>query len=75
MFLFTNRRRDKPKVLYWDGDGLAIWYQQLEQGTFQLPKFDADAVAASMSSDDFVMLLRGVDYSKVCRRKRIALAG
>lgn len=75
LFLFVNRRRDKLKVLYWDGDGLAIWYRRLEQGTFQLPKVDPDAVAASMSADDLVMLLRGIDYSNVRRRKRFALAG
>ena len=75
LFLFVNRRRDKLKVLYWDGDGLAIWYRRLEQGTFQLPRVDPDAVAASMNADDFMMLLRGIDYSKVRRRKRFALAG
>ena len=75
LFLFVNRRQDKLKVLYWDGDGLAIWYRRLEQGTFQLPKFDADAVAASMNADDLVMLLRGIDYSRVRRRKRFSLAG
>lgn len=74
LFLFVNRRRDRLKVLYWDGDGLAIWYRRLEQGTFQLPKSNADISSIEIRSDEFTMLLRGIDLESVKRRKRYSLA-
>jgi len=74
LFLFVNRRRDKLKILYWDGDGLAIWYRRLEQGTFQMPTIAADQKSALIRSEDFLMLLRGVDYQNAQRRKRYSLA-
>lgn len=70
LFLFVNRRRDKLKVLYWDGDGLAIWYRRLEQGTYQLPTVEQDQVTVEMRCDELTMLLRGIDFTRVRRRKR-----
>ena len=37
LFPFINQRSDKLKILFWDGDGLAIWHRRLEQGTIQVP--------------------------------------
>lgn len=74
LFLFINRRRDRMKVLYWDGDGLAIWYKRLEQGTYQLPRVDSEQKSVELRADEFMMLLRGIDFSSVKRRKRFALA-
>jgi transposase len=61
------------KILYWDGDGLAIWYRRLEQGTFQMPKLQEDHASVEIRSEELTMLLRGVDYSNVKRRKRFSL--
>lgn len=75
LFLFVNRRRDKLKILYWDGDGLALWYKRLEQGTFELPAITESQQSAEIKSDELLMLLRGVDLGSVRRRKRFSLAG
>jgi transposase len=74
LFLFVNRRRDKLKILYWDGDGLAIWYRRLEQGSYQLPKVAANKKSAEMRSEELTMLLRGIDLSSVRRRLRYSVA-
>lgn len=74
LFLFVNRRRDKLKILYWDGDGLAIWYRRLEQGTFQMPTLGSDRTTAEIRADELTMLIRGIDYSNVKRRKRFSIA-
>lgn len=74
LFLFVNRRRDKLKILYWDGCGLAIWYRRLEQGTFQMPKVADDRRSAEIRSDELTMLLRGIDLNSIRRRKRFSIA-
>ena len=63
LFVFRNRRGDRLKILYFDRDGLAIWYRRLEQGTFQMPAIADDKRSAEIRSDELTMLLRGIDYT------------
>jgi transposase len=74
LFVFRNRNRDRVKILYWDRDGLAIWYKRLEKGTFQFPTDLQDREQrqprAEISVDDLSLLLGGIDLRSVERRKR-----
>lgn len=70
LFVFVNRRRDRMKLLYWDGDGLAVWAKRLEAGTFQLPPLDANARSVVLSATELTLLLRGIDLASVRQRKR-----
>ena len=61
LFLFVNRRRDRIKILYWDRDGLAIWYKRLETGSFQLPTVNRDTLSVEMSPTQLSLILSGID--------------
>ena len=70
LFLFLNRNRDRLKILFWDHDGLAIFYKRLEAGTFQLPKPNSDRQGVELDERQFSRLLRGLDLRTGRRRKR-----
>jgi transposase len=82
LFVFRNHRRDRLKVLWWDRDGLAIFYKRLERGSYQFPtdavsrtaKDSADdrgrAQRCEIRADELALLLEGIDLSSVKRRPR-----
>lgn len=35
LFLFCGKRRDRMKVLIWEGDGFLLLYKRLENGAFR----------------------------------------
>jgi len=55
-FIFLNRRKDHMKVLYWDVDGLAIWFKRLEKGVFSKQENKGNSVTRK----EFLMLLEGI---------------
>jgi transposase len=72
LFLFLNRRRDRIKILYFDRDGLAIWYKRLETGSFQMPQV-AVGDGIEIQPAQLAMLLSGIDLRSARQRKRFQL--
>ena len=71
LFLFVNRRRDRLKILYWDRDGLAIWYKRLESpGTFQIPATVTEPASIEMTPTQLSLILSGIDLRSARQRKR-----
>ena len=75
VFAFTNKRRNLLKILYWDRDGLALWYKRLEAGTFQWPADLGAARGLELDATQLALLLGGIDVHSAQRRKRYARAG
>lgn len=70
LFLFINRRHDRLKILWWDRDGMALFYKRLEAGTYQLPTAHDDAEGMEIDATDLAILLNGIDLRSAKRRKR-----
>jgi transposase len=57
LFVFRNRSAQRVKILWWDGDGYALYYKRLERGTFQFPPVGEKSVA--IGSEPLKQLLSG----------------
>ena len=70
LFVFRNKSGDRLKAIWWDLDGLAIFYKRLEEGSFSIPAPAGDAVQVEMTAADLQLMLQGIDPAKVKRAKR-----
>ena len=68
LFVFCNGRRNRLKVLYWDGSGLWICSKRLEKGRFSWPVQGDEQGRVRMSSEELTLLVSGIELSQ-SRRK------
>jgi len=70
VFIFINRRRDKIKLLHWQGISFTLYYKRLEQGTFELPLYDSSVGCIVLDYAQIVMIVDGLTIKNIHKRKR-----
>jgi transposase len=71
LFVFSSKKYDRLKLLYWDTDGYVILYKRLEQGRFRLPRLiSSESKSIEIDITDLSALLSGFNLLKVKREHR-----
>jgi transposase len=70
LFVFVNRRADRVKILWYDGNGFALFYKRLERGRFHLLSEEGDPEACvEIRASDLALILQGIDLRGARRRR------
>ena len=70
VFIFINKRRDKIKLLHWQGVSFTLYYKRLEKGTFELPEYDSSVGSITLDYTQIVMIVDGLTIKNIQRRKQ-----
>jgi len=68
IFLFVNARRNRLKLLFWDGSGLWVCAKRLEKGRFRWPAAEDRAPKVVLSHEELALLVGGIDLAQIRQR-------
>lgn len=73
VFLFFGKKRKVAMMLRWDKDGFILYRKALEEGSFELPRFQPDKGLSELPYETFFMMMRGVPLRAAHLRKRFRI--
>lgn len=68
VFLFANARRNRLKLMVFDGTGLWVCAKRLEKGCFRWPESGEGEARIVLTHEELAMLLGGIDLTQTRRR-------
>jgi transposase len=68
LYVFTNRKKNRIKLLYFDGTGTWVCAKRLAEGTFAWPR-TCEPGALRVAAQELTLLLSGIDLDKTALRQ------
>jgi len=63
-YIFCNRRRNRIKVLFFDGTGLWLCQKRIQRGVYSWPDSDSGA-SVTLTREELTLLLGGIELERV----------
>lgn len=68
-FVYCNRRRNRLKLLHWNGNGFWLYAKRLEKGQFTWPgRMSNGETSLEMSGRELAAVLGGIDLRQATRK-------
>lgn len=72
LFIFTNKARNRIKILYYENNGFWLFLKRMEHGKFKINEFD-DGHTKAITSRQLSWLLEGLEYDQNSENHRLLI--
>jgi transposase len=69
LYVFTNKRHNKIKLIFWEHNGFVLYYKSLEEDKFIWPKDEKELM--TLNGQQINWLLDGLDISAMKGHKKL----
>lgn len=72
LFIFTNKARNRIKILYYENNGFWLFIKRLEHGKFKIREYD-NSSTRSITSTQLNWLLEGLEFEENFKEKQLLI--